>query len=323
MSNTERINHINQMLNARRAVPIQDFLEELEISKATFKRELDYMRDRLHAPIIWDPELRGYRYDKEAEGAHPYELPGMWFNDSEVYALLIMEHMLEDLQPGLLTPHIEPLRTHIRALLDSSDHSVEEIQHRIRILPMAARHYRLDMFEEICQGLLARKRLQISQYSRQRDEVTQRDISPQRIIHYRDNWYLDAWCHLRNDLRTFSIETIQSATLLNTKAKSVSDKRLDAHFLPGYGIFSGAKTQQAKLRFTPERARWVSGEIWHPDQKSHSDKDGYYFLELPYSNEHELIMDILKYGPDIEVLEPKTLRTSVKKRLQTTLNHYK
>lgn len=322
MSNTERMNRINQMLNSRQVVPIQDFLEELEISQATFKRALDYMRDRLHAPIIWDRELRGYRYDKEAQGAHPFELPGMWFNDSEVYALLIMEHLLEDLQPGLLTPHIEPLRTQIRALLDSSDHSVEEIQRRIRILPIAARHYRLETFEMLCQGLLARNRIQISQYSRQRDEVTQREISPQRIIHYRENWYLDAWCHLRNDLRTFSIETIQDVSLLNTKAKSISDKKLDEHFLPGYGIFSGAKTQQAKLRFTAERARWVSGEIWHPDQKSHFDKNGLYILELPYSNEHELVMDILKFGPDVEVLSPHSLKDTIKNKLNATLSIY-
>ncbi len=322
MSNTERINRINQMLNSRRAVPRQDFLDKLEISAATFKRDLDYMRDRLHAPIIWDRELRGYRYDKEAEGTHPFELPGMWFNDSEVYALLIMEHLIEGLQPGLLSPHIEPLRTQIRALLDSSDHSVEEIQRRIRILPMAARHYRLETFEGLCQGLLARKRIQISQYSRQRNEVTQREISPQRIIHYRDNWYLDAWCHMRKDLRTFSIETIQEATVLNKNAKQISDKKLDETYMPGYGIFSGSKTQQAKLRFTPERARWVSGEIWHPDQNSSFDHENYYLLELPYSNEHELIMDILKYGADVEVLSPNSLKQSVKNKLTSTLSLY-
>ena len=322
MDRLERLYRISQLLAARRVVTTQDFLDDLEISLATFKRDLEYLRDRLQAPILWDREQGGYRYDRELPGAHPMEIPGMWFNDSEVHALLVMEHLLEKLQPGLLTPHIEPLRAQIRALLDSSDHSLEEIRRRIRILPMAARTIRIKTFEVLCAGLLSRKRLRITHLNRQRNETTARDVSPQRLVHYRDNWYIDTWCHLRKDVRTFSADTIQEATLLKTEAKNIPDQALDELFLPGYGIFAGRNVQSAKLRFTPERARWVANETWHPDQITSMDKDGHYILQLPYSDERELIMDILKFGPDVEVLEPDSLRTSVAQHLQKSLTQY-
>jgi Predicted transcriptional regulator len=230
MDRTERFYRIHQLLAARHtAVPIQVFLEELEVSLATFKRDLEYLRDRLHAPILWDRERQGYCYDED-DTSHPFELPGMWFNASELHALLVMEHLLENLQPGLLAPHIQPLQNQIRALLDKSDHSIEEIHHRIRILPMAARRMQLKPFEILCAGLLSRKRLRISHYSRQRDVLMERDISPQRLVHYRDNWYLDSWCHLSKDIRTFSVDAIQKAELLATAAKDIPDKELDEIF---------------------------------------------------------------------------------------------
>lgn len=62
MDRTERFYRIDHLLNERRSVPIEVFLHELEVSRATFKRDLEYLRDRLNAPIVlWDRASRGYR----------------------------------------------------------------------------------------------------------------------------------------------------------------------------------------------------------------------------------------------------------------------
>lgn len=321
MDRTERFYKINELLKSRRAVPREVFLDALEISPATFKRDLEYLRDRMGAPIIWDRELNGYRFESSSSDK-AFELPGLWFNDSEIHALFVMEALLEKLEPGLLRPHIEPLKTHIRTLLSSTDHALDEVYKRIRILPMASRYYRLPTFEALSLALLTRKRVKMVHYRRQTGDRIEREVSPQRLVHYRDNWYLDTWCHLRNDLRTFSVDAISAAEILNLKAKPVSDKKLDDVLASGYGIFSGKATKKAILRFSAERARWVSREIWHPEQESSFDENGCYVLKIPYSDERELIMDILKYGPDLEVLGPKTLKTSVTSRLQAALKVY-
>ncbi|MFX7571027.1 WYL domain-containing protein, partial [Acinetobacter baumannii] len=82
-------------------------------------------------------------------------------------------------------------------------------------------------------------------------------LSPQRLVYYRDNWYLDAWCHLREAMRSFSLDAIASTKLKTDSAIEISDDTLDQHFTQGYGIFSGVDVQWAVLRFSPERARWV------------------------------------------------------------------
>ena len=78
----------------------------------------------------------------------------------------------------------------------------------------------------------------------------------------------------------------------------------------------------ATLRFTPERARWIAAEQWHPDQQGSWLDDGSYQLRLPYSDSRELVLDILRYGPDVEVIGPKELREEVKKKLLAALENY-
>ena len=314
MDRTERFHLIDQMLCNQRVVTRAQFLDALEISPATFKRDLEYLRDRLMAPIVWDRELRGYRYEAGAESAQ-FQLPGLWFNTSEIQALLSMDALLDNLQPGVLSKHIEPLRSRIRMLLDDGDHGVDEIARRIRIVPATAKAYRSENFQALCQALLARKCLDMSYYSRPSDSSSERRVSPQRLIYYRDNWYLDAWCHLRQGLRSFAIDAIQKLAPSSEAAVEVDEAELNRELESGYGIFSGTATNRAVLRFSPQLARWVSRETWHPDQVSEYDSEGYYILRVPYSQDTELVMDILKHGAEVEVLEPPELRARVIDRI--------
>ena len=314
MDRTERFHLIDQMLCNQRFVTRAQFLDALEVSPATFKRDLEYLRDRLAAPIVWDPELRGYRYEQGA-ALEQFQLPGLWFNTSEIQALLSMDALLDNLQPGVLSKHIEPLRSRIRMLLDDGDHSADEISRRIRVMPFAAKPYSSEFFEDLCQALLARRCVDMTYYSRPADSSSERRVSPQRLVYYRDNWYLDAWCHLRQGLRSFSIDAIIALSIAPETAVEIDEDELDRELESGYGIFSGAATELARLRFKPEIARWVSRETWHPEQSSSYDEDGFYLLSVPYSQDTELIMEILKYADEVEVLEPPQLRERVRRRI--------
>ena len=141
-------------------------------------------------------------------------------------------------------------------------------------------------------------------------------------MHYRDNWYLDGWCHLSKGLRTFSIDRISEANILEQISRDVSEKTLHRELAGGYGIFSGKADKRAKLRFSPRQARWVASENWHPKQSGQFEKGGSYLLEFPYSNDTELVMDILKYGSGVEVISPSTLRNAVKRQLKAAVSQY-
>ncbi|WP_293646296.1 helix-turn-helix transcriptional regulator [Thiolapillus sp.] len=319
MDRTERFYKIDQLLRERLSTPLAVIMDHLEVSRATVKRDIEYMRDRMGAPIVWDRSSWGYRY--EGEGSQ-YALPGMWFNASEIYALLTMDHLLSDLQPGLLGPHIQPLRRRVHELLEQGDHSAEEVARRIHIVRLARRDVDAQVFESLASALLSRQRVMLHHYNRASNEVVGREVSPQRLLYYRDNWYLHAWCHLRQGLRSFGVDVIRRVDVTGKKAKDVSATELDAVFASGYGIFAGEDTQKALLRFSAGRARWVAHERWHPQQQGRFDEQGRYLLQIPYSQDTELLLDILRYGADVEVLEPDTLRRRVKAALGMALQQY-
>jgi predicted DNA-binding transcriptional regulator YafY len=325
MSGMERIYQIDQMLSARPFVPRQELQERLGVSWATLKRDLAYLKDRLNAPIVFDRRLGGYHFATAATRAgRPYALPGFWFSAAEIHALLTMQQLLSNLDPGgLLGPQIKPLLARLSGLLGATDNPAEEVQRRIRILSLGARELQLDHFQAVGSALLGRKRLGIRYHARGTDQTTEREISPQRLVHYRDNWYLDAWCHLRGDLRSFSIDAIEQAEILDRRARNVAEKRLDAILGSGYGIFSGTEVSWATLRFSAERARWVASERWHPQQKSRLLRDGGYELKLPYADDRELIMDIMKYGADCRVVAPPALIKRVAAELERARGQYR
>ncbi|GAB2180116.1 WYL domain-containing protein [Denitratisoma sp. agr-D3] len=323
MNQTERFYKIDQLITERKVVSFQALLEELEISRATLRRDLEFMRSRLNAPIVYDRDANGYRFDGGPQLGDKYELPGLWFSPAEIHALLTMQHLLAGLDSGgILTPHIQPLMARLNALLGTADNSAEEVKRRVSVLAMGRRQVSLDCFERVGSALIGRKRLRIAYLSKGKGEQTEREVSPQRLVHYRENWYLDAWCHLRNELRSFALDSIQSSAVLEKPAKEMSARSLDEVLGPGYGIFSGKKVQWATLAFSPARARWVAKEQWHPRQKSRFDADGRYRLEVPYADHRELMMDILKYGADVEVLSPPELRRQVRQALAAAASLY-
>lgn len=313
MNRLERFYKIDQLLQERTIVSRQQFLDALEVSPATFKRDLEYMRDRFQAPVTWDADQRGYRYEAQPKGGRKFALPGLWFTESEAYALVTMQHLLSSLdQGGLIGPHIAPLIARLDAILGVGEASASEVRKRIRLLSFGTRRMPLEFFSIVGSALFKRRRLRIEYYARSTNSHSAREVSPQRLVHYRENWYLDTWCHLRNDLRSFSVDGIRKIELVDLATKEVSLKSLDEYLLESYGIVRGGEAQRAKLRFSVERARWVAAEIWHPDQKGSFDAEGRYVLELPFRDDRELVLDILRHGGAVEVLSPASLRRKVR-----------
>jgi predicted DNA-binding transcriptional regulator YafY len=321
MDRFDRIFELNRILrSARYPVSRQRLEQELECSRATVKRLIDEMRLYLNAPIVYDRRLNGYRYD--ANEGEMYELPGLWFNASELHALLAVQQLLEGVQPGLLESHLQPLRRKIDSLLKRQhDQNGESLSNRIRLIRAAARPSS-PFFTLVAGSLAARRRLFLVYYNRSADRLSEREVSPQRLTHYRDNWYLDAWCHLREALRTFALDAIRDVRQLDQIAWNMEADELNHHFADAYGIFSGEAGNLAVVRFSPHAARWVAAEQWHPKQQSRWLDDGCYELTLPYSDPSELLMDLLKYGPDAEVVSPAALRQAIKQRLQSALENY-
>ena len=320
---TERFYKIDRLLRESRVVSFASMMSQLEVSRATLKRDLEYMRSRLHAPIQFDREAGGYRLAADPAAESRYALPGLWFSAAEIHALLTLQHLVANLRAGsVFGPHLKAVSARLESALGGADRSAAELRKRVRILDVASRRLQPEQFETVGSALVRRRRLRITYFGRMRGDLTEREVSPQRLVHYRDNWYLDAYCHLRDGLRSFSVDAIRQADMLDHAADDVAESTLDAVLGSGYGIFSGERVTWAKLRFTPSRARWVAVEQWHPLQRTRFDADGGFVLELPYSDPRELVMDVLRHGADVEVLAPQDLRCQVIAALEAARSRY-
>lgn len=321
MSKVERLYHLHNILNQRRTpISRHDLMERLECSQATLYRLVAELRDFLGAPLEQDPETRGFYYDRSYE--QPFELPGIWISPQELQALLTARQVLGNVQPGLLEGELETLRGRITALLRQKGVETDEGDARIHIQAVAARPVPGHLFQDVLGALIRRQRLHISYHGRGRDEVSERDVSPQRLTQYRNSWYLDAWCHAAKGLRSFALERILEQQVLDETARDVDAEVLAAHFDQSYGIFSGPAQHVARLRFTPEMSRWVADEQWHPDQQGAHEEGGAWLLQVPFSDSRELVMDILRFGPEVEVLSPTFLREEVAAAARRTVGIY-
>jgi predicted DNA-binding transcriptional regulator YafY len=233
-----------------------------------------------------------------------------------------MQRLLKDAAGGLLGEHLGPLSKRLDELTRHRRLNLGEAASRLRFPAIASRPAGA-AFQTVASATLQRKKLWIEYHARSSDERSERTVSPQRVTHYRESWYLDLWDEGKAALRSFAIDRILKAAPLDEKARDIPEAELDAHYASSYGIFGGEADKLAVLRFTKERARWVADEVWHPEQQGRRVEDGSYELKIPYRDSHELVMDILRHGPDVLVIEPPSLVEEVKRQLDEALDRYK
>lgn len=188
MSQNERIYKIDQLLSNHTYVTIPEFLDRLEISLATFKRDIAYMRDRLNAPIEFNRDLGGYQMTKQNQVGDRYELPGLWFSSEEIYALITMQQLLQNLDgSGLLGGHIKPLLSRLQMILNQDGQVLENIEQRIKVKNVGYRKFQIEHFPLIATATIKSQKINIIYQARSTDTETQRMVSPQRINYYKGN----------------------------------------------------------------------------------------------------------------------------------------
>lgn len=322
MDRYERILTLHRLLkSAHYPVPLARLMNELECSRATVYRDVAFLRDALGAPIEGaGGEQSAFRY-AVGEGER-FELPGLWLSSDELAALLALNELIGRSGPGVLAGALAPFKARIEHLLSDQGSGKALPIERIRVIPWGERTLDQQVFRVVAGAVLERRQLRFRYRARTTNADSKRSVSPQRLTHYRDNWYLDAWDHDREALRSFAVDRISEAHAQESVATDVPDPDLNELLASSYGIFAGIPKAWATIRFSPHAARWVADEHWHSQQKGEWLADGRYELKVPYSKSKELLMDVLKFGPDAEIVAPLPLREEMKNLLQLALGDY-
>lgn len=332
MDRTERFYKIELLLRNRGHVSFVGLQQELNVSPATLKRDLNYLRTRLAAPIAYNRAENTYSFEAvsaTSRAAATHELPGLWFSEAEIHALLTMHQLLAGLDDdGVLARHLAPMMDKLQGMLGTDESEARELMRRVKVIGTARRPSPSRYFELLGSALVQRRRVWLRYFKRSDRSTSEREVSPQRLVNYRNTWYLDAWCHSSEALRRFALDAVQEAQLQQSKARNVAVKDLEAELDAGYGIYGGAgtKVSWATLVFEPDAAQWVSNEEWHPQQTARwldgTPGEGRYELRVPYSAPQEILMDILRHGDSVTVVSNKALQQAVAQRLRSAAKLY-
>lgn len=320
MARYERISALYELLGAAdEPMSVEAVCQDLGVSRATAKRLVSFLRDE-GVQVHYDRDRGGYVLDKQARNK-PLPL-GPMVSAAELGALLTSQEILGQIPPGLLRRETEPLRTRLEKLIARRAPGGDELRSRIRLVLPHARTVSEGHFGLVLDAITRRRRLAMVYRARSHEVPAERTVSPIRLTLYRSNWYLAAWCHRADDLRIFSVDRIASATVTAERAYEPESSRVDPRLESAYGIFEGAADKMAVLRFDAQAARYAAEESWHPDQQLEPHEDGGVTLRVPYRHATELAMEVLRYGPQVEVLAPPDLREHVRAAIEGAARLY-
>jgi len=312
-SRSEKIYKLNDLFNSLpegKYISSSDLVRKLGWSRATVQRVIRELKKVYDAPIVTSRKINGgYQYD--AVKKRTFELAGFWFSKEEISAIISLKSIIGPKTGPDLSGIFKDFWQKVDRLCEARGFSLSKWENKIKIISIFGRNIEEPVFRAITECLLNNTRLKI-EYTKLSGIKNKREVSPIKLVRYRDNWYLDAWCHKARDLRLFALSRVDNVSIGKKPVKIVDEKKLKEYFTESFGIFTGKATKNALIKFTNIAAEEVSKEEWHPKQLGEFDSSGNYVLKIPYNNENELLMEVMKWGPDAEVLSPKSLRNKAK-----------
>jgi predicted DNA-binding transcriptional regulator YafY len=312
MSQFERIACIDRLLREQGSVRTAEVAERFEVSARQIKRDIEYLRDRLDAPIVY----------RRAENAYLYERPfdELRFADEKLLLFYVLARSLaanEHYVPIVSAELLANLESHLAR-------DYRPVSERISYELSLAEPLSMEDFTTVCQAMLLGRRLDLV-YVNAKAERSERSVEPERLVNYSGRWYLVAWDLLRGALRTFHLSRVEKLSLSKEFVASPStpgrdDVSVEAYLASGFGIFKGAATVEAKVRIKGPAAALVARQSWHPKQRVERgiDADGepYTDITLPVADWTELLGRVLSFGSAAEAIAPPEFRKAWREEIR-------
>jgi predicted DNA-binding transcriptional regulator YafY len=282
-----------------------------ECDKKTAQRAIDFMRDRLHAPLKYDAVKRGYLYTDNS-----FELPSLQVSQEELLAILLAQNILSHSAGGTISALINRFGKRLFVKMGNLGLDEQRMKEAFSATWNEYAPAKGLVFQQVAKALLENRVLEFS-YTTPKDQQTNlRTVEPHHLQHYMGSWTMIGFCRLRNDWRKFMLSRMAELTVTTEIFKPQPRSAWQDQLEGGFGIFQGGKLTTVKLRFNPFRAAWIREQIWHPQQTIMELPDGSLDMTLPVYKFHEIRMKILQFGGDVEVMEPRELRDEIKSEIE-------
>ena len=290
---------------------------QFEISAKTAQRDIEFMRDRLNCPLIYDKSKKGYCYKDNT-----FSLPFIYLSDEELSSLLIARKILQDISSGHIGSDLSSVLEKITSILKR--HMIEpdivDVAFSFQLIEYSP--VPEGIFKAVLEGCLKRKQLSFAYFSPANEETNIRAVDPYHLFNYMGAWHLIGYCHLRKDLRDFNLVRMSDIKILDRTFILRNNFDFKKYFHSAFGLYKGKSLKQVTLRFSPVKSKWIKGQIWHKDQEEKILKDGSLELSFPVAQYSEIMREILKQGSDVEVIKPQSLRKLIKSEAKEIVKIY-
>jgi predicted DNA-binding transcriptional regulator YafY len=300
MSQTERIFFIDRSIRRDGGVRADEVTRRFEISSRQAKRDIEYLRDRLNAPINYFTKRRRYEYTRsyrDLEFADEKTFLFYIFTRSIARNLNYVPIVSEDLLEGIA----ENISKNYLAIADKIEYEINEFE-----------NCPLETIYAVFQSIQDRKQIRI-EYVDIHGQKTDRTIEILKLINYAGRWYCVAFDHSVADIRIFLLARISRVVITNRDCEAVVPEETLHRYTGGsYGIYKGTEASTVILRFFEPAYGIVRHQIWHPSQTSRLGDDSirgpWVELTLPVSHYPEILGKVLRYGAAGEVVGPPEFR---------------
>jgi predicted DNA-binding transcriptional regulator YafY len=313
----ERFVWFDQKARAKKYPNATKLARQFEMSVKTAQRDVEFMRDRLNCPLVYDQGEKGYYYADET-----FSLPSFYISSEELSALLITRNLLKGISAPYIGDELSLLAGKITSILKQHVPDEEIIDDAVSIRQAAYVPPPEEVFKSVLKGCLGRTRLEFSYWSPARAEKTVRKVDPYHLFNYMGTWHLVGNCHLRRGLRDFNLARIKDIVALPESFTLRDNFSFQRYFNSAFGLYKGRERSEVTLRFTPEKAKWIQDQVWHKDQKKTVRDDGSLELSFPVADFSEITMEILKHGSGVKVIGPEALRMRIRQEAEKIAKLY-
>ncbi|RUM90816.1 MAG: hypothetical protein DSZ23_01880 [Thermodesulfatator sp.] len=291
--------------------------EEWEVSRKTIQRDIEYLRYQLDAPIEYAPGERGYFYTEDQ-----YKLPAINIRESDLFAVYLAEKLLVQYEG---TPVYESLCSVFEKIENSlpSKISIDGAadQAKFTVLPPFSTTIIPAVWETVTACLRSSQRVLIH-YRTPGKETSVREIDPYHAVRYEGDWYVVGYCHMRDEIRTFSMSRILSAKRKEEFFQIPGDFDFKEHAGSHFGVHWGQEDVRVRILFTRQVSDYVLERKWHPSQEIEIRDDGSLVLSMTVNHLLELKKWVLSWGDMAKVLEPASFAEDVRLTLARAVALY-
>ena len=312
-----RLLFIDREINTGKYPNCKSLALEWEVNLKTIQRDIDYLKNDLEAPLKYSAKHRGYYYTEEN-----FRLPALSIKESDLFAIYLAEELLLQYEGTPLHDRLSSIFKKIEeALPDKINIDSSHADTRFTVFAPPSTTIIPEVWETIFKSLKTLDRLEI-EYHPPGQVPTIRLLDPYHAVRYDGDWYVTGFCHLRNQVRTFSLSRITAASSRDEKFTIPST--FDFRQITGsrFGVHWGGAEEHVKIWFSPKVAPYVKERTWHPSQKISPGEDGSLVLSLTIDHLLELRRWILSWGGEARALAPEKLILDLQSEVKSMSVYY-